>query len=256
MPNRAGAGGALDPFADALIGRMTTKPSFARAALISETIDALRAVGLWDLFDTFWVMAAHDAQAARLNWRGVTGYDLVAVGSPAFTIDRGYAGDGASAYFNTNYQPAGAGKWQLTSASVHAWCRTAAPTGILLGGFSGYGYIQVSGPTLLGGTNRQVSGTISGSVANGQGLLSISTTASAQTEGYRDGVSVDTDTNAQTAYPNTALKVLSGSYGDGSPNNIANAQIAFAGHAAGMTSAQVAALHTILLSYMQAVGAA
>lgn len=79
-----------------LFARMATQPDATRLALIDATIRSLIAGGVWAKLDSLYVMAAHDSQAARLNW--VANESLTAYNSPAFTVDRGFKGDGASAY--------------------------------------------------------------------------------------------------------------------------------------------------------------
>ena len=69
-----------------------------------------------------WLLAAHDAQAGRLNWIGAAN-DLSVGGSPAFTADRGYQGDGSAAYLASGYLfPAG----YQDSAHLMVWSRSGA----------------------------------------------------------------------------------------------------------------------------------
>lgn len=86
--------------AKALFARMTVPPSNARKSLINQTISALLSAGVWQKLDALYVMAAHDAQAARLNWIADQ-YNLTAVNSPTFTTDSGYTGNGTNAYLST-----------------------------------------------------------------------------------------------------------------------------------------------------------
>lgn len=54
------------------------------------------------------MLAAHDAQAACLNWVSDT-YTLVPVNEPAFAPDQGYTGNGHSSHLETGFNPALAG---------------------------------------------------------------------------------------------------------------------------------------------------
>ncbi|WP_062228782.1 Com family DNA-binding transcriptional regulator [Aureimonas frigidaquae] len=86
---RQPAGGGYDPEVDTLLARMTMAPAAARRQLISVLVADLKAAGIWARLDGFWMLAAHDAQAARLNWCSAA-MDLVPMNGPAFTQDRGY----------------------------------------------------------------------------------------------------------------------------------------------------------------------
>src|SRR5688500_11442038 len=54
--------------ASALALRFTTDPGEVRRGLVDDCIGALKAAGLWAKLDAFYMLAAHDAQAARCNW--------------------------------------------------------------------------------------------------------------------------------------------------------------------------------------------
>lgn len=77
-----------------LFALMTTNPGVARKRLIDRTIRSLKNEGLWEKIISLYVPAAHDSQAARLDWKRLAGNTLTVSGSPAFTQDRGYKGDG------------------------------------------------------------------------------------------------------------------------------------------------------------------
>jgi hypothetical protein len=86
------------PAARAYFARMTTQPSAARKKQLD---DWFKAIAPWlNNIELGYICAAHDAQAARLNIMGDTG-NLQAFNSPAFTVDRGYKGDGNAAYLDS-----------------------------------------------------------------------------------------------------------------------------------------------------------
>jgi hypothetical protein len=117
-------GGVADTFtittvanseASALIGRFTADPGAPRRGLIDALIGGLKAAGLWAKIDVLHVYAAHDSQAATLNWLS-TSYTASPQASPTFTADRGYAGDGVGAFINTGLANNAAGvNWQAAS---------------------------------------------------------------------------------------------------------------------------------------------
>lgn len=57
----------------ALLARMSVQPTTARASAINRLYVDLSLAGVLAKLDLFYVMAAHDAQAARLNWVPWTG---------------------------------------------------------------------------------------------------------------------------------------------------------------------------------------
>jgi hypothetical protein len=122
-------GGAVpvwDPDAEALFARMTAQPDNARKIVINDCIVALKAAGAWPLLDVLWVLAAHDEQAALLNWKGVTA-PLVALNT-AFAVDRGFTGSVAvSARIHTRYNPTVNGvNYTQDDASLWVWSRTGS----------------------------------------------------------------------------------------------------------------------------------
>jgi len=114
---------ANDPATDALIARMSVAPGDARAALIDALVRALKAAGVWAKLDALYVLAAHDAQAARLNWLG-SGFTLAAVNSPAFAVDRGYTGDGATSYLDSGFTDGSSGGFRQNDGHRGIWCGT------------------------------------------------------------------------------------------------------------------------------------
>lgn len=125
----------LGPEAQSLIGAMTNTPSPARQALISQTIVQLKTFGVWDKMDILYMTAAHDAQAARLNWKNPNTFALTAVNSPTFTADQGYAGNGTTSYLSSGWIPGTNGvQFALNSSHLGIWCRTNAAENTVITG--------------------------------------------------------------------------------------------------------------------------
>lgn len=115
-----------EPEALALFARMAIQPGAARKGQINALIAGLKQAGVWSRLDAFYMLAAHDAQAARLNWVA-DAYNLTAVNNPAFEVDRGYTGNGFNAYLDTGFNPVTAGgKFALNDAHMGVWCLTDA----------------------------------------------------------------------------------------------------------------------------------
>lgn len=76
----------------ALVARMSATPDATRSDHINTLIIDLKNAGIWDKLDGLYLPAAHDSQAAYLNWRKASYNMTVPAGetSLAFTVDRGY----------------------------------------------------------------------------------------------------------------------------------------------------------------------
>lgn len=113
-----GGGVAFEPETIAYLNRMSVTPDATRQGLINTFIKDWKAAGLWPLTTVLYLMAAHDAQAARLNLKG-SDFTLTPVASPAFTADRGYKGDGSTSYLRTGYVPALDPTTEFAGANFH-----------------------------------------------------------------------------------------------------------------------------------------
>lgn len=119
-------GGDYGDEALALIDAMSAQPSETRQALIDSTIAALKTADLWDDLDVLYILAAHDAQAARLNWKAPGSYAATVIGSPTFTADQGYTGDASTGALDTGWTPSTNGvTFTQDAAHVSAWTRTS-----------------------------------------------------------------------------------------------------------------------------------
>lgn len=99
---RRGIGGppVLSAEAQAIVAAMSPTPDNARQNLINNTVAAVVAAGAWALMPGLFVHPAHSQQAALVNWTNPAGSPALAVNSPAFTVDRGFQGDGVAAHID------------------------------------------------------------------------------------------------------------------------------------------------------------
>lgn len=236
--------------ASALVARFTTQPTNARKALIDTLVGALKTAGVWSKLDAFYIMAAHDAQAAQRNWIA-DAYNLTPVNSPAFTVDRGYQGDGATSYLDTGFNPSTAPspKFTQNSASHAVGSRTNGNTtqangnanNTIVPSTGGSAFVRVNhtGGTAPSAVSPNSDGFF---VANRSG-------ANAQTL-RRNGVSVISATDASSVPGNgnfwfcgrSAMTFSSLQQSEG-----------FIGQS--LTPTEQDAIYTARLAYMQAVGA-
>lgn len=234
----------------ALISRMAVAPSAARAEAMYALISALMSAGVWSKLDTFYVLGAHSAQAAGLNWVNAS-YELSPVSGPTFTIDRGYRGDGAVAYLNaTGYNPAAASlNLQLNSASAGVWVLTPSTVGgldlFLETGRMGrrnnangdYAYRLNDGTTVYG------------TAGDTPGLVSMSRADSTTKRFYKNGSLNKTDTATSITVANrlVLLNAVATLY--------SNAEISAAFTGSNITDAQHFAVYTALRSHLIYLGA-
>ncbi len=245
----------------ALFAQMSVAPSEARKAVIDALIVSLKNTGIWTKLDVLYLFAAHDAQAARLNWIEPAGsFNATAVNSPTFTVDRGYAGDGATSYLNSNFNPtAAAGQYALDSAHIGVWSRTSgvrleAEFGAELSADndSTTFYINADG-NLYFNMNQDGFDSTTAPVATGHFVGRRS--GAAATALFRNAVSVFTTTRASTVMPNFTF------YIDGqNRNNVlthpSNRELAAVHAGANLTDSDITDFYAALNTYMVAVGAA
>lgn len=103
-----------------LLAAMSVQPDMRRTIIIDTFIGALKTAGVWSKIDVMWVLAAHDEQAGRLNWKSPGSFTLTAVNSPTFTTDRGFAGNQSTSYLDTGWDW-GTNGVQYTQNDAHAF---------------------------------------------------------------------------------------------------------------------------------------
>jgi hypothetical protein len=91
---------SLAPEVDAIVSQMSVTPTDDRIALIDVVTRQLISTGLWSLMDTLYFFAAHDQQAALVDWKVPT-RNAQLVLTPQYTADRGI--NCTNGYINTNF---------------------------------------------------------------------------------------------------------------------------------------------------------
>lgn len=105
--------GATAFFAAVVAAGGTVSPG--RQAIYNTLFSNLRGAGLLNVLDRLWLFAAENTQSALTDLIALSAATPIA--APTFTVDRGYAGDGATSYILSNYVP-NAGV-HLTQNSAH-----------------------------------------------------------------------------------------------------------------------------------------
>jgi len=243
--------GTSDTSYDNLIAAMTVAPNNFRKANIAQCIQQLYAGGVWAKTDVMWVMAAHDEQAARLNWITPGSFTLSAINSPTFTTDRGFNGDGSTSYLDTGWDRATNGV-QFTQNNAHASVYQRTGTALTFGAPATAAF-QISGAagTNGGGRLNNGSGTL-GATAGGTLPIQIilRRTISTSAECLRDGVQVSSGGGTTGALNTSDLAFLRTSGG-----GYTTAQCAGGALGANLDDTQALAHYNAWHNYMVAVGA-
>jgi hypothetical protein len=254
-------GGVPDADAQSLIAAMTVRPSSQRQALISTTIKMLKAPGVWSKIDALYMTAAHGvvagtSQAGTLNWKNPGTWTLVPTNSPVFLEDRGVMGDGASSYLIANgYNPSTAGgNYSLNSATIGAWIQQAGSiangTSVAIGALA---RILVNGAATAYSTRVNDGTALISSPAS---LLTTHWAGRRLSSAGKDLWRAGTQYNAVDAIASSSI---ASTFIVGSATSAAgfgNDRIACAYTAAGLSDAEMVAMHAALQFYMQGVGIA
>ena len=246
-----------------LVAAMSSAPDDTRKGQIDTCIGAIKTAGVWSKLDCLWIRAAHDSQAALLDWKRLS--DSTAVNSPTFTTDRGFTGDGSTSYINTNFTPSTDGvNYIQDSASMGAYLNAGTDTAV--SGPNSIGVITVShqariepwrsatpGSTVRSRVNTLTATTV-GTVTTRFGLTAINRSGGSAEQVYRNGSSIGTSAVASTGLCNIDVYELgynnAGALGGAHDNRCA---ASFVGGS--LTSTENADLFTAIEAYLDAVGA-
>jgi hypothetical protein len=244
---------AFAPDTVSLLNRMTTAPGAARRRLIDTCIRALIASGIWAKLDILYVLAAHDAQAARLNWKAPGSFTLTATNAPTFTSDRGYAGDGSTSYLDTGWAPATNGvNYTQDSAAYGVWSLTSAQSAAGTFGTR----TSTDARAILRNASDQLKYTINSAtqttIANtdASGLFVVSRSAAAVTQSYRNGAALGAAGSGTSA----ALSAVNFGVGEAGAA-FSSYQVAAAFTGGNLSAAEQASLYTALQAFLHALGA-
>lgn len=117
--------------------------SAGRITLFETYVSELLAYGAWWALDDFWMLVAENEAQALTSFKQLR--LAVATNAPTFTIDRGYAFDGATNYINTGFIPstmAGAMNGSNIRGSVYERTNVNANTGAFGSTSQGQLYIR------------------------------------------------------------------------------------------------------------------
>lgn len=247
--------GTSDTDFDNLVAAMSVAPNNLRKGYIARFIGALYAASVWSKIDAMWVLAAHDEQAGRLNWKSPGSFTLTAVNSPTFTTDRGFAGNGSSSYLDTGWDRGMNGvQFTQNDAHISVYQRTNGNNNV-----ESFADFQ-AGPRIAIGA-RPVSTTGGGTLVNSatrvtgpaSGTLPIQAIGrrnnSTQASLVRDGVEVTAPTSSNSGSPGTVDLAF------GRGGSYTSAEVAGGSVGAYLDDTGAAAFFAAWHDYMVALGA-
>lgn len=240
-----------DADAAAVAARMTATPNDTRKPLIDALVAALKTAGVWAKLDFLYVLAAHDAQAARLNWVADQ-FNATENNSPVFAADLGYSSPGSVHYLSTGFNAStAAGHFTQNDCHMSIWSLTE----LAINSFSDAGATNTNilARTATDTMAYRISSGSAASPANASSLghFLVNRTGATAKEAFRNGVSLGTSTAASTALDDGVFRVLRTI--SLSPSG---RQLAAMSLGAGLTAGEVTAFHAALEDYLAAVGAA
>lgn len=187
-----------------------------RKVLVNKFIKDLKSdLGISRLSDAFDVLYlfAHENQIAALTNLVKDAHHGVAYNSPTFTTDRGFTGNGTSAYINTQYNPSTQSvNYTQNNASIGVYARTTGTRGrVLAGAYESpfiTGVYSANAGTFFSALNDTSSATPDGGTRTTTGLITLSRDNSANYVANFAGSSIGSLTAVSGRLVNLNIAVL------------------------------------------------
>lgn len=248
----AGLGGSYSAEAEALFAAMSVAPDTTRKGIIDTLITTLKTGSVWTQLDALYVFAAHDEQAARLNWIAPGTNTATTVNSPTFSVDGYFQGNGTTSYLDLNINASG-----LTNFTRDDNCYGAYVVG-------GTEAVSVGGNSQFTINPRNTSNKIvirdsstsavtqTGTTADGSGLTIATRTNSSNFDVYQRGTFVQTMGSASQAI--TSQEMFSGATNTaGVAGSHGDWQIQAKVIGGGLSAGEVTILNDALVAYIAAL---
>ncbi|MDO8901672.1 MAG: hypothetical protein Q7V15_09980 [Phenylobacterium sp.] len=243
---------ALHAETEAVAAAMTVAPDSRRTALMDNLVAALKTAEVWPRLDALFVMAAHDAQAAGVNWIAPEGAGLTPVNGPDFQPDLGYQGDGSTSYLETGFVQASWIKYKIADHHAGVFVVGGEGTGTAFGNSRNRLQPRTSGGQFLTRSNNTTSD--QRPVESGLGHSAMSRTEGERYQVFKDGVVLGTPEIANASLASQPIVLLG--YGTASaPAGLTGWRLGAAHFGAGLSAAQLAVIHAALETYLRGVSA-
>lgn len=203
------------PETDAIAAAFAAAPPEAFKTAIDDAVRALIYHGLWADFDLLQVYAAPSAADATINWRAPGIYNATLTGTTIFTAYEGIAGDGATGFIDTGFDPSPDTDhlYKLNDAHWGTWvtsstASTTPEVGIVPGSSGEVLGVARSSINEARGAINAVGSLIVSGVTDGRGHLGMNRTAVSERQMYRNGALAAADTQNSTSVPSGKLSLL------------------------------------------------
>jgi hypothetical protein len=236
-----------------LVAAMTVAPTTARKNAIDALIVSLKSSGAWAKMDFLYVLAAHDHQAGRLNWKNPAANTLSINGTITWTVDRGSVSDGTTGFYGTGFNHNGMTNFALDNAHIGAWCQNEATTGNPFTGTPTTNRITIVPRNGTGNLITRLNSAIgtTTAIAASKGHVVSCRAASTNYDRYKNGAVFDNVVQSSATLVAEEVLLLR------SLTSYNNAHILAAAHAgSSLTAGEASAAYSGLNTYMTAVGAA
>jgi hypothetical protein len=261
-PAGGGGGGTYDSatsvWANAVVADGGTV-SATEEGYVDTLIKGLKADGIWSNLDRLWLLASentHEAKIDIVNLQSNTNHGAT------FTANRGYAGDGASTYVDSNYVPATAGgNLTLNSASFGIYDQTNNQSAN--GAFGGEDTSAANRLILLTRANVFLTYYVNSGAGDGtqnnvstyKGMWVMTRTGASATAIYQNGSLNNSGTAASAALTSSSLYIVGAADYNSGSLDIANAdQISAAFVGGSLTATQASQISGLINAYMTSVG--
>jgi hypothetical protein len=231
--------------------------SLGRKAIVDTLIVGLKADGLFTKLDRLWLFAGENEPSALTDI--IADALATAVNSPAFVVDRGYTGDGATSVIDTNFNPTvGTPLFVLDSHHFSVWSNTAAQSAKqdIGNAFTGFGvathiYCRFTDELFYYSDMGSVTDAQQ-TVSDGSGHFLGTRTASNVINNYRNASVGTAGNQASSSLTNKTFWV--GGCNDPATPDYGVRQSSAASFGIGLVGGDVTALYSRLRTYMTAVG--
>jgi hypothetical protein len=229
-------------------------------------IDGLVSDGVWSKFDVLRIYATQDSATALLNLIS-SSYAAITHGSPTFTADRGFTGvnGSTSVYIDSQFNPTangqgGGGQYGQDSNHISAWSVNNVQSQVVMGVNAG-STRQTNMNLFNSGDNKAYfrsnidpgTADLNVVVSDSLGHYIANRSASNAVQGYKNGSSIVTGSNASTSLPNSNVFDLAQNSG-GSAANGGSWQVAATSMGSSLSSTNASNFYSRLRTYMTAVG--
>lgn len=246
------------PESEAFFDELIVQPSQEQKIIYDQNLfRPLVDIGYYSLLD-YLLVPGNLEQYNTVNAVNPTATAATVVNSPLYTSLEGWTGNGTTQYINTNFNAAINGvNFTRNDGCIGVYRRdNGAANSLEIGGNSATiaNQIRTRGATNLYMAKVNSStglGSLSASSTDSRGLFHISRTGASAVEAFKNGVSVDTDTESSGVVPSVNVYFLAAN-ANGVAVTFSVAQLSIVYY--GSSSIDPASISTILNGYMTAIG--